>query len=458
MSITLNKPYPTSTSATRRRTHLKPSQVAVLQETFVTNTLPDAALRSQLAHELGVTERTVQIWFQNRRAKARKLEASSGGSMSSLVPNVRTGWIDLPKPVHQQQQEQQQQQQQNHHHHHQPRQSDQVPSDPSNPFRSLMTTDTYENEPTIKRRPRSCSKPEKTTTFMLSTPPQRAMSEGMGRVETNQDAKPIISFPVQGIRIGTWARFARQITSNEWDLFCFSDPTVRQLIWQVQDGGHQFRIEVDFENIQQIRLGQIQNDIGQLDIDVEPKSIISFSMRRNGVDQDWVRCNDFTENQQASSSEAGSHALQGSHDNLRQSLLELISQAPDLASKLVIIPDNNYLCRDLTISPSATPEPSFSSMNSVAAAAAAAAAAASWLVEPAKNPWNPYLQQQYEHQQQQQQQQQSYQQQQSSYDASLSWTHWNMLQQQQQEPDHQEHHLLANQHHDPSNVDMNNFL
>jgi len=176
MSITMNKPYPTSTSATRRRTHLKPSQVAVLQETFVTNTLPDAAVRSQLAHELGVTERTVQIWFQNRRAKARKLEASSGGSMSSLVPNVRTGWIDLPKPLQQQQQQQQQ------HHHHHPRPS----SDQPNPFHSLLTTDTFENEPTIKRRPRSCSKPERTTTFLLSTPPQRAMSEGMGRVETNQ--------------------------------------------------------------------------------------------------------------------------------------------------------------------------------------------------------------------------------------------------------------------------------
>ncbi|GAN05314.1 non-structural maintenance of chromosomes element 1 homolog [Mucor ambiguus] len=441
----MHKPYPTSTSATRRRTHLKPSQVAVLQETFVTNTLPDAAVRSQLAHELDITERTVQIWFQNRRAKARKLEASSGGSMSSLVPNVRTGWIDLPKPT-----------QQHHHHHHHSHQSDHPSSDQSSPFHSLMTTDTFENQPTIKRRPRSCSKPEKTTTFLLSTPPQRAMSEGMGRVETNQDAKPIVSFPVQGIRIGTWARFARQISSNEWDLFCFSDPTVRQLIWQVQDGGHQFRIEVDFENIQQIRLGQIQNDIGQLDIDVQPKSIISFSMRRSGIDQDWVRCNDFTENQQASSFEAGSHALQGSHDNLRQSLLELISQAPDLAAKLVIIPDNNYLCRDLTISPSATPEPSFSNMNPVAAASAAAAAAASWLVDPAKIPWNPYPQQQ--QYQQQQQEQQQYQQQPSSYDASFSWPHWNMLQQQQQDPNHSEQHLLTNQQHDPTCVDMNSFF
>lgn len=90
---------PSTTPIPRRRTHLKPSQVAVLQESFVTNSLPDSTIRSRLARELGVSERTVQIWFQNRRAKARKLEAySDGQGMSTLVPNVRTGWVDIPPP------------------------------------------------------------------------------------------------------------------------------------------------------------------------------------------------------------------------------------------------------------------------------------------------------------------------------------------------------------------------
>lgn len=180
-------------------------------------------------------------------------------------------------------------------------------------------------------------------------------------------------------------------------MVCFSDPSLRQLIWQVQDGGHQFRIEVDYDIIQQIRLGQIQTDIGQLDIEIDPKTNVSFSMRRNGIDQDWVRCNDFTENHQASNPESGSHALQGSHDALRQSLLEFISQVPELASKLVILPDN-FLCRDMTISPSATPEPSTQYLSN-------------WLVDPAKNSWNSFLQ----------------------YDQSSSWTYLNMLQQQNQQ-------------------------
>jgi hypothetical protein len=165
MSLNLHKPYPTThhhhqqhhsnNITTRRRTHLKPSQVAVLQESFVTNTLPDATMRAQLAQDLGVTERTVQIWFQNRRAKARKLEVNTG-LPTSLVPNVRTGWIEMPPPPQQQM---------------------------TTTFRSFITPECFENEPNIKRRPRSSSKPEKNTSFIVPTPPpQRAMSEGMGRI------------------------------------------------------------------------------------------------------------------------------------------------------------------------------------------------------------------------------------------------------------------------------------
>lgn len=168
----------------------------------------------------------------------------------------------------------------------------------------------------------------------------------------------LVYFAVNTIRIGSWARFASMLNKDEWDLVCYSDPVQKQLIWQVQDDGHLFRIEVHFENIRQIRLGQVQTDMGQLEIQVEPNTTpISFSMRRADVDPDWVQCGDFTENRQAS--HQGIHALQGTHDSLRQSLLELIAQSPDLANKLILIPDKTpSLSRDdMASSPSATPEP-----------------------------------------------------------------------------------------------------
>ncbi|CEG63022.1 hypothetical protein RMATCC62417_00236 [Rhizopus microsporus] len=311
-----SKPYPPTSS--RRRTHLKPSQVAVLQETFVTNTLPDAAMRAQLAQELGVSERTVQIWFQNRRAKARKLE------QSTLQPNVRTGWIDMPvKQKNSQEQHFQ------------------------TTFRTLVTPECYE-EP-VKKRPRSSSKPER---FCMPPPslPPRAMSEGMDR-SIAKEAKEYITIPVTALHIGTWARFASPINDHEYDLVCLADG--HQLIWQVQDGGHQFRIHVNYNQIQQIRLGSLNPELGQLDIEIKE---VTFSMKRCGTDLEWVRCGDFTEYKQASL-ENMIHSLNGNHNQLKHSLLELIAQAPQLASKLVLMPSTMY--RDMSISPSVTPEPAY---------------------------------------------------------------------------------------------------
>lgn len=54
----------------RRRT--SKMQLRVLEKTFETNVRPDASLRKILAEQLGMTPRSVQVWFQNRRAKIKK--------------------------------------------------------------------------------------------------------------------------------------------------------------------------------------------------------------------------------------------------------------------------------------------------------------------------------------------------------------------------------------------------
>ncbi|KAM3582509.1 hypothetical protein VKS41_005154 [Umbelopsis sp. WA50703] len=63
-----------SPSATRKRTRTTLTQLRVLEETFAEIPSPDSKLRKQLSDELGMSERSIQIWFQNRRAKVKLLK------------------------------------------------------------------------------------------------------------------------------------------------------------------------------------------------------------------------------------------------------------------------------------------------------------------------------------------------------------------------------------------------
>ncbi|ORZ13674.1 hypothetical protein BCR42DRAFT_453009 [Absidia repens] len=56
----------------KHRRRISTYQCSVLEEEYQTNTKPTAAKRYQLAEQLDMTPRTVQIWFQNKRAKAKQ--------------------------------------------------------------------------------------------------------------------------------------------------------------------------------------------------------------------------------------------------------------------------------------------------------------------------------------------------------------------------------------------------
>ncbi|KAI7902482.1 homeobox domain-containing protein, partial [Cokeromyces recurvatus] len=59
------------TSTSRKRTRATPEQLEILEKTFTINPSPNNRIREQLSHELGMSERSIQIWFQNRRAKVK---------------------------------------------------------------------------------------------------------------------------------------------------------------------------------------------------------------------------------------------------------------------------------------------------------------------------------------------------------------------------------------------------
>ncbi|CAO3667084.1 unnamed protein product [Rhizopus stolonifer] len=65
----------------RRRTSR--AQLKILEESFSDNSKPNATVRRNLALQLDMTPRGVQIWFQNRRAKAKLLRRKSAAQTES---------------------------------------------------------------------------------------------------------------------------------------------------------------------------------------------------------------------------------------------------------------------------------------------------------------------------------------------------------------------------------------
>ncbi|THH09119.1 hypothetical protein EW145_g2228 [Phellinidium pouzarii] len=79
--------YPYNPSEVKHRKRTTRPQLKVLEETFKKETKPNASLRKSLAAQLEMTPRGVQVWFQNRRAKAKNLAkkaTSANGKSISL--------------------------------------------------------------------------------------------------------------------------------------------------------------------------------------------------------------------------------------------------------------------------------------------------------------------------------------------------------------------------------------
>ncbi|GJN91241.1 hypothetical protein Rhopal_004259-T1 [Rhodotorula paludigena] len=81
----------------RRRT--SPPQLKVLEHHFERNPKPDVGLRKSLAEQLDMTPREVQVWFQNRRAKVKKLkERAEREAAAAAAEAAHSGLPELPVP------------------------------------------------------------------------------------------------------------------------------------------------------------------------------------------------------------------------------------------------------------------------------------------------------------------------------------------------------------------------
>ena len=69
-------------SRKKKRNRATPEQVAVLESFFYTTPCPNSKQREELASQINMPERSVQIWFQNRRAKMRNMQKQNQANMN----------------------------------------------------------------------------------------------------------------------------------------------------------------------------------------------------------------------------------------------------------------------------------------------------------------------------------------------------------------------------------------
>jgi len=62
----------TTSSNPKKRKRASPQQVALLENIFTVEPLPNTATKQRISQELGMTPRRVTIWFQNKRARLKK--------------------------------------------------------------------------------------------------------------------------------------------------------------------------------------------------------------------------------------------------------------------------------------------------------------------------------------------------------------------------------------------------
>ncbi|KZT19078.1 hypothetical protein NEOLEDRAFT_1142590 [Neolentinus lepideus HHB14362 ss-1] len=88
--------YPYVPNEVKHRKRTSRHQLKVLEATFKDETKPNGALRKRLAQQLEMTPRSVQVWFQNRRAKEKTLASKRGEDKTGTTVKVK---VDRDSPI-----------------------------------------------------------------------------------------------------------------------------------------------------------------------------------------------------------------------------------------------------------------------------------------------------------------------------------------------------------------------
>ncbi|KAF9024015.1 hypothetical protein BGZ52_011667 [Haplosporangium bisporale] len=375
-SPSLSASSPTSTTS-KKRTRASAEQLAILEDTFLTNQSPNSKVREILAKKVKMSERSIQIWFQNRRAKVKQaqkrtelvqqeamrsqylsncaaagitpqpfygLAPAPGAKTFPMVghlhpsamarPLSRSNSYDGVRPAH-------------------PRFTQtglginvpganplygatpyMQPGHPAFGFRPAVNPamaaargvkrsfDGANGPLSAGAVPKPLHFPGAADGLTEGVSPELLYTPGL--VPGTSQIPTMPTFNCDNLAIGTWRRMS---TSNT-DLSCFYCPTTRVMTWQIIDHAARFKMTFPLSSISHIEFYEVDPMYSQVDFDLV--EIPQFFMETVSEDQtrDWKKCSDFTEGKQATL--VTRHTIHGISTALKMQVMSLTIAYPPL--------------------------------------------------------------------------------------------------------------------------------
>ncbi|KAH7059218.1 hypothetical protein BKA57DRAFT_385829, partial [Linnemannia elongata] len=300
-SPSLSASSPTSTTS-KKRTRASAEQLAILEDTFLTNQSPNSKVREILAKKVKMSERSIQIWFQNRRAKVKQAQkrtelVQQEAMKAQYLSNCAAAGIP-PQPLYA---------------------FNAPPGAGVKPF----PMGGHLHPAALARAPlaRANSYDAARSTVGADGLPEGITSSdmmfGAGMVPTASQIPTMPTFNCDNLAIGTWRRMS---TSNT-DLSCFYCPTTRIMTWQIIDHAARFKMTFPLSSISRIEYYEVDPMYSQVDFDLIETP--QFFMETVSEDQqrDWKKCSDFTEAKQATL--VMRHTIHGLSSALKMQVMSL---------------------------------------------------------------------------------------------------------------------------------------
>ncbi|KAH0547564.1 hypothetical protein FGG08_000289 [Glutinoglossum americanum] len=251
----------------QKRQRATQDQLATLEVEFNKNPTPTAVVRERIAQEINMTERSVQIWFQNRRAKIKLIAKKSfeTGEDCDAIPDSMRHYLALQA------------------------------IESGKPLAS-----------------RFLARHGGPLPFGSGSP--------FDQEQSGQTKVVIQHFHCRSLSIGSW----RRVGQAAMDLVIFYSPDKAVMTYYINNDSAGYKIEYPFSYIKDISLepGDPTNPQKPGGLVIELTRPPNFFMDSSGSGG-FYQCGDFTEDQQASHILV--HHLGGQHKGLSAQLAKLVS-------------------------------------------------------------------------------------------------------------------------------------